>query len=155
MIYVVYDRAEQKTRISQDIGVVKEEIMDYLIAYMKYYVNDIQVNLEAFQNDLEKRNIGARDISMIDKQKELLDKIADCIIAYIRMETANDFEKILSSIDNVLAVEDFRESLKDEIEMLVSHEEHEKAELLKKCQKPVWVGFDRTDEYGSIICEVE
>lgn len=155
-IYIIYDRIEQKARFG-DITDVKEEIMDYLIAYMKYYVSDIQVNLETFLIDLDREEIGARDISMIDKQKQMLDKIADCIIAYIKVETANDFEKILSSIDNVLAVEEAKEIIDDEIELLINHEQTKDAELLKKCKKETakWVGFDHTDEYGIVICEVE
>lgn len=155
MIYVVYDRAEQKTRISQDVGIVKEEIMDYLIAYMKYYLNDVMTNLESFQLDLDREEVGARDITMIRRQQEMLDKIANSIVVYIKIETANSLEKMLEYASEALAVEnDVSELLSDEIEMLVSHEEYEKAEILRKCINARWVGFDHTDEYGSIICRV-
>jgi len=155
--YVIYNRMEETSEIG-DITDVKEEIMDYLIAYMKYYLSDVMTNLESFQLDLDREEVGARDITMIRRQQEMLDKIANSIVVYIKIETANDFEKMLEYASEVLAVEEINELLQDEIELLTNHEKPETAELLKKCKeskKSVWVGFDRSDEYGVIICEVE
>lgn len=151
--YAVYDRMNEKIRIG-DMTVVKDEIMDYIVTYMEYYVSDVLVEMKAFQVDLDKRKIGASDITMLNKQKQVIDKIIDLVIAFIRVETSNSAERMIKDIEEVLAVEKANDILNDEIESLKSKGRTEDAEILSRCIDPIWIGFGHDDEYGTIICEV-
>lgn len=158
-MYLVYYRLTNTVETG-DISLVKNEILKYLLVKIETKIEDTIADLDQLLRDINVlRNmdinaVSSSDIDTLIKHSEMLKHTADLVAGYITLSKLSNYDDLIAATNEYLAVEEINELLQDEIEMLLNHEEYEKAEALKKCQRPVWIGFDRTDEYGSIVCEV-
>lgn len=159
--YLIYHRLTNTVE-EGDISLVKDEILKYVLVKIETKIEDTIADLEQLLRDinmLRNMNMSAvtsSDIDTLIKHSETLKYVSDLVAGYITLSRLNSYEELLQSVSEYLAVEEVSGLLNDEIEMLENHEEYEKAELLRKCKRDTvrWVGFDRHDEYGSIVCEV-
>ncbi|MEM4436891.1 MAG: hypothetical protein QXO22_08105 [Thermosphaera sp.] len=151
--YIIYDRQKETARVG-DKNDVKEEILRYITSYIDYWLDEVRMNLNEISLNLANEIVAINDVEVLEKQKQLIDKVQSAIISYSYVRSASNFEQVIDEASRILAVSTADDIIDDEIELLTNHERPETAELLKKCKNTRWIGFGIDDEYGTIICEV-
>ncbi|MEM3924437.1 MAG: hypothetical protein QXZ48_09160 [Zestosphaera sp.] len=156
-MYLVYDRLSVKVKVG-NVDVVRNEILRYIQVKAEVLIEDtmlwLNVVLKNIKNDVKNDSVGYDNINMLTKLSESLLKVSDLLAGYITAQKVSNYKDLINIAGEYLAVEDAGNMLEEEMSRLLLSWKDEDVEMLKKCVKPIWVGFDKDDEYGSIVCEV-